>query len=636
MSKGKKIHRRWRLPVRILVFLLLTASACICYLSIIGAPLWLIDELTAAERTGQFAVMVGRAKIDIFHGVVLEDIRIYRKGVVGPPAVEAENVTAEVDYRLGTGFRIRKVVIERGKIRPFMNRSSGESESGTASTDIDVRLEMLACSIEGVTVKKLTCRIRRRGEKVMVDDVKVALTNAYSSGSFEGSFVYDGATDVTKGTLTSDLDPHLLLPIMASLEMEYTSELIRRFEFGDADPRVETSFTWDPGEGGLLSISGQFWLRDCSYQGVSLLRADGTVNIDSDKDLFTVEVSPLLIVRQEGVARGGFVVDLREETVEYDIESGLDPLAVGAMAGIADDDMALFRFEGPARIVSKGVIGYVDRSRTDITATFRGRGASVGSFLTDDCSLSIHIKGPTNVVSNIHGTIYGGEFEGQVTFVDPDAMSTNTRYTMSGSVKDANFADLAAALMEESDAIYEGKLSGRLALAGVVGNGNAARGNGKISIRDGRVFQLPIFGGLSSMMTRVIPGLDFVLRQTDAKAEFVIADGKIHSDKIRIEGDVMSLMGRGDYYLDHRVDCFAQVKLMKEHVLVAKILRTIIYPLTKLFEFRLRGTVSEPIWYPTNFSRDLLERIGLWERKNGGLPPKESARSDNKSKDDPK
>ena len=30
-----------------------------------------------------------------------------------------------------------------------------------------------------------------------------------------------------------------------------------------------------------------------------------------------------------------------------------------------------------------------------------------------------------------------------------------------------------------------------------------------------------------------------------------------------------------------------------------------------LFEFRLRGTVQDPRWYPENFSTDLLEKLGL-------------------------
>ena len=53
---------------------------------------------------------------------------------------------------------------------------------------------------------------------------------------------------------------------------------------------------------------------------------------------------------------------------------------------------------------------------------------------------------------------------------------------------------------------------------------------------------------------------------------------------------------------------------MKEHSLVSKLVRVLTYPISKLFEFRLRGPLDDPKWYPVNFSLDLLERIGLRKR----------------------
>jgi hypothetical protein len=42
--------------------------------------------------------------------------------------------------------------------------------------------------------------------------------------------------------------------------------------------------------------------------------------------------------------------------------------------------------------------------------------------------------------------------------------------------------------------------------------------------------------------------------------------------------------------------------------------------LSWLFEFRLRGTIDNPEWYPVNFSRDLLERVGLKDGVAAGKP----------------
>jgi hypothetical protein len=164
---------------------------------------------------------------------------------------------------------------------------------------------------------------------------------------------------------------------------------------------------------------------------------------------------------------------------------------------------------------------------------------------------------------------------------------------------------------------YSGQLSGHVTITGSVGKTDlrTLKGEGALKIREGRVFMMPVFGGLSTTMTKIVPGLDFVLRQSDATTEFVIGDGKIHTDKILIEGDVLSFNGHGDYHLNGKLDFNAQIKLMKEHTLVAKLIAILTYPISKLFEFRLHGTVAEPQWYPVNFSRDLLEKLGLEKEK---------------------
>jgi hypothetical protein len=179
---------------------------------------------------------------------------------------------------------------------------------------------------------------------------------------------------------------------------------------------------------------------------------------------------------------------------------------------------------------------------------------------------------------------------------------------------------------------YRGRVSGRFDVSGLVEDrtGEALTGEGAIRIKDGRVFMLPLFGGLSQALARVIPGLDFVLRQTDARAEFVIRNREARSTEIQVEGDVLSLTGRGAYRFDGGLDFYAQVQLMKHQTLVAKVLRTLTYPLSKLFEFRLRGTLDEPDWYPLNFSPELFERLGLKaaEEDGGAAPPEPPAADD--------
>ncbi len=141
------------------------------------------------------------------------------------------------------------------------------------------------------------------------------------------------------------------------------------------------------------------------------------------------------------------------------------------------------------------------------------------------------------------------------------------------------------------------------------------KGHGALRISDGRVFMMPVFGGLSEFMTKIIPGLDLVLKQSDLKTKFVIDKGYIITDKVAVEGDVLSLKAYGSYMLKGDLDFDVQVKLLKEHTFGGKVVRFITYPISKLFEFSLKGSLTDPHWYPENFSLDLLEKIGFGKKE---------------------
>ena len=68
--------------------------------------------------------------------------------------------------------------------------------------------------------------------------------------------------------------------------------------------------------------------------------------------------------------------------------------------------------------------------------------------------------------------------------------------------------------------------------------------------------------------------------------------------------------------LEGNLDYHVQLTLMREHNLVAKLLRVLTYPVSKLFEFRVRGPIEDPKWYPTNFSGDLLIKLGAGNGDN--------------------
>jgi hypothetical protein len=330
-----------------------------------------------------------------------------------------------------------------------------------------------------------------------------------------------------------------------------------------------------------------------------------------------ITLDPLTVVRPDGSLQTTLEVDRGKEQVRFNARGSLNPhLLRQALNVLSDPFWDRWTFEGPVVIEARGVAGYERRQGTDFKLRFDGREVYYTNHLLDRCTFDVRMIDHGVDVSSLDAGLYGGDVTGVASFLLPRFEGSNTAFDISLSATDLDFEDVAEVLIDDDDGEYRGRLSGRLALRGLLGKGNGStmRGDGSVAIDDGRVFMLPLFGGLSDIMTRLIPGLDFVLRQSDAWSEFRVGESRVSSETIKINGSVLSLKGRGHCGFDKAVDFHAQVTLMKDNNLVAKLVRMLTFPISKLFEFRVRGTLDDPRWYPVNFSTDLLEKIGLKKR----------------------
>jgi hypothetical protein len=124
-------------------------------------------------------------------------------------------------------------------------------------------------------------------------------------------------------------------------------------------------------------------------------------------------------------------------------------------------------------------------------------------------------------------------------------------------------------------------------------------------MRRGVVFRLPLFGGMTDALTKAVPGLDFALKQTDVHTPFEIRNGRISSQDVQIEGDVLSLTAKGDYRMEDGALAFdVQVRPMKDKTLLGQAMRALAYPISRLFEFRLEGTLDRPRWSVFNLRHE--------------------------------
>lgn len=621
--------------VPLLTFLALLAVLGVIYLGVFGFPGWATEIILQRLNQGDFVIAPELVKFHPLEGIVFRNLNVYRKGNVGPSALEAEEVIGKIDILAPlTGAQLlQEMIIRRGVYRPEMMKAEyRKPEPEEQELVVSIMLEDMY--FQGTRLKKAYFTLRSLGVTIYVDDISAIVGEDSNRENMTGSASYDKDQRILDVSVQTTFDPRVVLPMVSTRKMDFAKVLINRFEFSDMPPRCSIDFRRLYAEGRRLSVSGKVWAQDCSYRGVDVLRFDAQTNLEFKDSESTVHVGPMLVVRPEGITSGQFTVHPEKGTVDFEAESAFKPRALAAAIGVFTNEAAgRVRLEGGSVITAKGTAGLEDPSLHDIDGRVRGRGIGLGNLLTDEYSFDLSIKGRTNTLSNFEGRLFDADFEAAVEVVSPADDSGAAWYTARFNTHNADFEQVAEMLGADPSQDYMGKFSTRLNLAGPVSTNHAelVEGNVYVKVRDGRIFLLPVFGDLSRQMAKIVPGIDFVLRQGDATAEFVVKDGKMHTDEVRVEGDVLSLKGKGDYHFNRDLDFTVQLTLMKSHPLVGKVLRMITWPISKLFEFRLKGSLDDPKWYPVNFSGELLERLGL-NREQG--PGEESAEGDTSANTD--
>jgi hypothetical protein len=619
-------RRRWTVG-RVFGRLLLLGGAVIIgaglYASTAGVPEWLLVRVADRINQGIFVFGGDSVRLDPFRGIVASTVTAHRKRVVGPAALDAGEVVLRLDpvARVRREFMLRRVKVKDGLLRPRFAFSHEVGDGGEPVLNARMHIELENCRVNDVTIDRLSCDMRGKGSVMVFENIVGTVSAGGMTGDIRGRVTHDFSTQILEGRLETAFDPHIVISIFDAWNLDLGPQIIRRFEFRGAPPRCEIRFRNLCTRQKQFDVDGRFWMQDCAYKGVGVLRADGDVTAHLTDTSSVVKLDSLLVVRKEGIAEGGFTLDGLSRALEFEGVSAIDPKALCEMIGIfTNRALDVFTFDGPVKIAAKGKTVIGDITKTDVEGTLRGRDIRLQRLHAEQCSFDMRMLGTTNSLSNVRGRAYGGKLSGAILFVLPEKPgTTNAWYMVEGRLEDADFAEIATSVMKSRNKDYKGRFALRITAQGLVGKGTGrtVSGEGTLGIKHGRVFMLPLFGGFTGQMTKIIPGLDFVLRQSDVDADFVIGDGKFRSEGVHILGDILSLKGVGDYHLDKRLKFDVQVKLMKDQTVVDKLIRSITWPISKLFEFRLQGSMNKPEWTLdlANLPRGLLEVLGVLEKR---------------------
>ena len=227
-------------------------------------------------------------------------------------------------------------------------------------------------------------------------------------------------------------------------------------------------------------------------------------------------------------------------------------------------------------------------------------------FKTSGIKGTIHWLGETLILTNVTAACYGGDGNGFADF-DFRPAHAGADYQFLVEVTNVSLHTLSMALSVTTNANHlEGALAGRLSVTHAdTRDWHTWDGFGQVNFRDGLLWDIPIFGILSPVLNSVSPGLGNS-RATDASAKFVITNGVIFTDSLEIRSLMARLNYAGTVDLNQNVNARVTAQLLRDTWAIGPLVSTVLWPVSKLFEYQITGTLKNPKSAPVYVPKFLL------------------------------
>jgi hypothetical protein len=420
-------------------------------------------------------------------------------------------------------------------------------------------------------------------------------------GPLAGSVLYDDNQGRLRVDLAGSFDPL----VAVSLVPPGTEKAIREWDFPGQVPEVglelEREDRLQP-----VRINARVRGQDLVLRGTSLDHVSARILSDGR----FLSLTNLVATRGPERLDAWLRMELEGDLMWMDIRSSLDPSALARLAGRQTvDNLGIFRFKGTNLVE---VSGQFDRSmlrRNQLTASARFEDVVWRWMQLDDLVLAGDLSGQTLVLPILHGRAAEGLVVGTVTatrFLEPD----QSTFALNLKAQQIDLFKVITAASDSTNTPYSGKLSmdltlwGNLADRAQLTRNDSLIGQGRLEVKEGTLFRIPLLFGLSRILSRVIRGFGYA-EQTDFSSAFRVGGGRVQSDNLFLRGRFLSISGEGYIGFDRRLRANMKIQLLNEGLL-SDTLKVLLWPIRKLIEIQVTGTLDEPDWQPRNLPKELF------------------------------
>ncbi len=365
------------------------------------------------------------------------------------------------------------------------------------------------------------------------------------------------------------------------------NEFLRQWQW-QRSPTIRLAIRGQDHDPASWKGDGAVVLGRTRFRGTWLNSADAKIHFAEG----ALTCEDLHVTRNEGSGSGSFAYDFKKHEVRIsNIKSSLNPAEVIFWIDPKVwNTVVPYKFRRPPSVTANGLYQFHGGKNTRLEVKVDGANGMDYVFLGktlpfDRISARLLFTNDRLQIMDLRGALLSGTLHGNA---DISLARNDPHYRANISVSEINFPLLTNLYYNYKTAL--GVLNGTYDFTGLGNDARTMRGRGKVEVTDGDVFAIPIFGPLSGILNRILPGSGYNVAHT-ATANVKVDNGIIHTDDFDADGTLFNMLGHGDvHFLDDKLDFNLRLNMKGPGLVLT--------PVYKLFEYAGTGSLKKPDWRP--------------------------------------
>ena len=352
-----------------------------------------------------------------------------------------------------------------------------------------------------------------------------------------------------------------------------------------------------------IGINGHIALSNFTFRGVQITSAETGLEYTN----FWLHFSEPHITRGDSEQGSMSSVDVDFQNRMVYLTNGISTLLPEAITHAIGPKTARimehYQFLSPPHARIEGSVSTATPKIADLRFDLEGGPFNWWKFNLQQIAGTLVWSNRSLLLTNVTGEFYGGTLSGNAAFdfspESGDDFNFNIRTT-----------NTSLGLLMPDLGSRTNKLEGNLNLQLLVAWANTKdfhswQGFGDVSLRDGQLWEIPLFGIFTPVLDTVYPNLGSG-RASDGSATFTITNSVIYTDDLELRSPSMRIQYRGSVDFEGNLNARAESELLRNTAIIGPFVSTVFRPVSKLLEYKISGTLAKPVAEPVYIPKMLM------------------------------